>query len=59
MNHRFIQIMRGAKSLVSTRHGSRRAAVAVLSIASLFVLTGAARAPKEVNWPELNPAFAG
>lgn len=59
MNHRFIQVIRGAKTLVGTRPGSSRAAVLVLSVASLFVLTGAARAPKEVNWSELNPAFAG
>lgn len=53
MNHRFIQIMRDMTASV------RRPASVSLVAALSLMLIGAARAPKEINWTALNPAYAG
>jgi DmsE family decaheme c-type cytochrome len=58
MNRRFIQriqrpLLRGLRS------ASRHSALVSVALLSSLLLMGAARAPKQVNWSALNPAYAG
>jgi DmsE family decaheme c-type cytochrome len=59
MSHRFIQTILDMMTLCGNGPARRVAATAVIALASSLLLMGAARAPKEINWAALNPAYAG